>query len=261
MDIIPKPVILPGTPEVIIENIEFHMTAFTRWAASPETRADEISKFKTIVEDTILMGTHHEMLFVWKALNKLESQSSNPHFEESVFEFSAAIRRGLYGETPWGSLPPKARATKHNDIIRAIRQLAKDITHYDLDQRDLVAHEGKPCDGGLVIYEDERKEGYTPGTFVSFQTLYTNQTGIQISDLLQKHADKLEQQERYLTPLTSKTTGERGLLHFIRTLAIYNKGRYGEHHGAIISRVASVYFPDSETEPEKIRRSIHAFNI
>ena len=261
MERIPQPVFLPGTPENIIENIEWHITALNKWAASPGDQVDEIPKYKKIVEDEILLGTHNEIVFVWKALEKLESRYTNPYFEESVFEFSAAISEGLYGELKWAELPPKARATKHNDIIRTMRQLAKDIKYYDLDQRDLVSYGVKPCDGGFVAYDDETNKEEKPDKFISFQEIYDNQLGVQISDLLQKHADKLENQERHLTPLTSKTTGERALLHFIRTLAIHNKARYGEYHGAIISRVASVYFPNSETEPEKIRASIHALNL
>jgi len=259
MELIPQPVYLPGTPGVIIHRIRIAINVFNRWATSPGDRAHDVPILKKQVESKILLGTHKEFQKVWEALEKLENQLTNPNLRLSLLSFIRAIYSALYEESPWGELPPKARGEKHSLIIHTMRRLAKDIKQYDLDQRDLVSYGDTPCDSTWVHY-DTPVEGKIADN-VSYQDLYHSQTGIQISDLLQKHADKLEHQNRYLAPLTSKTTGDRGLLHFIRTLAIHNKSRYGEHHGALISRVASVYFPDAETEPEKIRASIHALNL
>jgi len=257
---IPRPVILPGIPEQIHNDIQCAIQEYcesAEWEASPE----EWKQFKVRVENTVLLGTHHEMPSVWKEVFKLESQRINRTSHFSTSEFTRAIGSGLYEETMWGGLTPKARVTKYAQIIHTMRQLAKDIKHYDLDQRERITNLFNLSEGAHALPESDLSSTTDFGPFTSYKDLYDNQTGIQISDLLQKHADKIENQKRYLAPLTSKTTGERGLLHFIRTLAIHNKERYGQHHGALISRIASVYFPNAETEPEKIRASIHALNL
>jgi hypothetical protein len=261
---IPRPVNLPGIPRQVNLAIQFAFQQYCRvgengeWLKlSPEKR----KQFKKRVENHILLGTALEMPRVWKEVIKLESQRINRTRHNSISEFIRAINSGLYDEAMWGELTPKARATKHAQIIHTMRQLAKDIKYYDLDQREEVMNLFNDNEGANVEPGDGTLNRGQLGPFTSYRDIYEKQTGVQISSLLQKHADKLEHQKRYLAPLTSKTKGERRLLHFIRTLAIHNKEQYGQHHGALISRVASVYFPDAETEPEKIRASIHALNL
>lgn len=255
MERIPQPVFLPGTPESIISTIMYSIRFFY------EYEGGEFPGERKQVENQILLGTHPYMPKVWEKIKQLESQSTNGSFDKACSDFDSAISSALYRESPWAELKPTARATKYAQIIDTMQQLAKDIKHYDLDQHEQVLNLFNSNEGANITLNDDTPDMGNLGNFTSYRDIYDNQLGIQISDLLQKHADKLEQQERHLTPLTSKTTGERGLLHFIRTLAIHNKARYGEYHGAIISRVASVYFPNSETEPEKIRASIHALNL
>ena len=262
---IPKPVILRGIiPRQVNLSVQLAWQQYGRvgengqWLKySPEER----KQYKKKVENHILLGTALEMPQIWKEVIKLESQRIKMTKQNSITEFIWAIGEGLYKEKTWGELTPKGRATKHAQIIRTMRQLAKDIKYYDLDQREEVVNLFNNNEGANIDPGDGTLDKGQLGAFTSYREIYENQTGIQISDLLQKHVDKLEHEKRYLTPLTSKTTGERGLLHFIRTLAICNKGLYGQHHGALISRIASVYFPNSETEPEKIRATIHALNL
>ena len=258
---IPKPVILRGIPEDIHNDIQFN---FREYGESDEDghwlqlSLEERKRSKQRVENTILLGTTLEMPRVWKEVFKLEKQRINRTISFSTSSFRHAIEKGLYEETTWGELTPKARVAKHTQIVHTIRQLAKDIKYYDLDQSEEVLNLFNNNEGAHVRPD---KKAAWPGPFASHEDIYNKQTGIGISDLLQKHADKLEHEKRYRAPLTSKTKGERRLLHFIRTLAIHNKERYGQHHGALISRVASVFFPDAETGAEKIRASIQALNL
>jgi len=257
MEPIPIPLYLSGTPNTIIEDIEFSITAFNHWATSPGNRKDELPKWKARIEANILLATHSEMKQVWKKVKGLERPYSDQEFDLSVHNFYVAIQSALYGQSSWGELPPQKRLAKHDEIIRTMHQLAKDIQHYDLDQLDIVEHEGKPCPGCWVRSEDGK-----PAEFTTFQNVYINQTGIQISQLLIKHAFKLEQQRRHNAPLTQQTKGhDKDLLHFIRSLAIYNTSRYGKAHASIISRLASIYFPTLDTEPPKVRASIRALNL
>ena len=262
---IPKPVILRGIiPRQVNLSVQFIFQQYCRAGENGEwlkLSPGERKQYKKVVENHILLGTALEMPRIWKEVIKLESQRIKKTRHNSISEFIWAIGEGLYKETTWGELTPKGRATKHAQIIRTMRQLAKDIKYYDLDQREEVVNLFNNNEGANIDPGDGTLDKGQLGAFTSYREIYENQTGIQISDLLQKHAGKLEYEKRYLAPLTSKTTGERGLLHFIRTLAIRNKDLYGKHHGALISRIASVYFPNSETEPEKIRATIHALNL
>ncbi len=257
MELIPTPDFLPGTPEVIIKNIGFEINAFNRWAKSPGNREAELPDWKKSIDADIVLGTHIDILPIWKTLKAKGKTHNDVDFDESLTKFHVAIKTALKGPNHWGDLTPTDRFAEHDRIIRTMRALANDIQHYDLDQHDLVLHEGKPCAGGLTQYADGR-----PDEFTSFQNLYINQTGIQISELLRKHALKLETLHRYKSPLTiqSKNTGKE-LLHFVRSLATYNKSTYGKPLGAVISRLAAAYFPALETDPAKIRASIRSLSL
>jgi|TARA_B110000208_G_C11683424_1_gene399658 hypothetical protein len=257
MEQIPKPIILPGTPDVIIKNIDFEINAFNRWAKSPGNREAELPDWKKSIDADIVLGTHIDILPIWKTLKTRAKLHNDVNLDESLTKFHMAIKSALKGPTHWGDLTPTERFAKHDRIIRTMRGLANDIQDYNLDQHDLVLHEGKPCAGGLVQYADGR-----PDEFTSFQNLYINQTGIQISEMLRKHALRLETQHRYKSPLTiqTKNTG-RELLHFVRSLATYNKTAYGKPLGTVISRLAAAYFPTLETDPAKIRASIRSLNL
>lgn len=215
------------------------------------------------VEYLILLGTSKHMASVWDTIRKLENEHPNGDFNKACNDFTNVISSALYRESPWAALKPAKRETTYEGIIRTMRNLARDIKHYDLDQRDKVAHQIAPCNGGWFYPDDGSKAMGNLGNFASFQDLYDNQIGIQISDLLLKHVDKLEQQKRHHSPLTSKTSGERKLLHFIRTLGIYNMSRYGHLKGAMIAHVAEVFFtdPNLNLEPEKIRATFNTLNL
>jgi hypothetical protein len=237
MDLIPKPVFLSNTPETVIESIMYRIRFFD------EYERVEFPEEREKVDNLILLGTSEQMESVWNTIRKLECQHPHGNFNKACNDFTSAISSALYMESPWAAIKPTTRETTHEGIIRTMRYLARDIKNYDLDQREKVVHASAPS--------------------TSFKDLYINQTGIQISDLLLKHADKLEQQKRHHAPLTRKTTGERALLHFIRTLGIYNIGRYGELKGAMISHIAQVFFEDQnlDLEPEKIRASFKALKM
>jgi hypothetical protein len=252
---------LAGTPHYIIRYMRVSHEDYLIVADNPLSTPEEILEAKKWSENDYLLGTVREMTEVWKQLMELERPSSQSIWDSALSDFIRALHVALHGQSTWSALTPKARTTKHNEIIRTMRHLAKDIKYYDLDQLEKVHNIFNNNEGAHVRSDDDAHDSSSFGEFTSYRDLYDNQTGIQISDLLQKHADKLEHQNRYLAPLTSKTTGERGLLHFIRTFAAYNMTRYGKHYGALISRIATVYFRDSDTSPEKIRASIHALNL
>lgn len=257
MDLIPKPVFLSNTPETVIESIMYRIRFFD------EYERVEFPEEREKVDNLILLGTSEQMESVWNTIRKLECQHPHGNFNKACNDFTSAISSALYMESPWAAIKPTTRETTHEGIIRTMRYLARDIKNYDLDQREKVTHASAPCDGGWFYPDDDMPLSGNLGNFTSFKDLYINQTGIQISDLLLKHADKLEQQKRHHAPLTRKTTGERALLHFIRTLGIYNIGRYGELKGAMISHIAQVFFEDQnlDLEPEKIRASFKALKM
>ena len=257
MDLVPKPVFLSNTPETVIAFIIYSIRFFD------EYERVEFPEQREKVDNLILLGTSKYMTSVWDTIRKLECQHPQGNFNKACNDLTSVISSALYIESPWAALKPTKRETTHEGIIRAMRYLARDIKNYDLDQRDKVAYASAPSDGGWFYPDDDTPLRGGLGNFTSFQDLYINQTGIQISDLLLKHADKLEQQKRHHAPLTSKTTGERALLHFIRTLGIYNIGRYGELKGTMISLIAQVFFKDQNLDlgPEKIRASFKALKM
>ena len=74
---------------------------------------------------------------VWKEVFKLEKQRLKTN-DVPTSSFETDIDSALYDEAIWGELTPKARPTKHAQIIQTMRQLAKDIKYYDLDQRETL---------------------------------------------------------------------------------------------------------------------------
>ena len=260
MDLLPKPVFLPDTPKGVIKSIMNKIDFLYTCGITHEGKYGsplEIQQGKQRLDDLILLGTSTLMTKVWGKLEKLELQRSNegdivPHSST----LTAAIYFSLYEESPWAALKPTEREIKHEKIIRTMRSLAEDIKTYELDQTEKVIG---ISNGGAYTYPDYDKplKGNL-GKDTNYRALYYDQTGIQISDLLNRHSDRLSQEKRHHDPLvTQSTEGEaRRLLHFIRSLAIYHLDRYGKKHASIISDIAQVFFPYSETEPEKIRASI-----
>ena len=251
MERIPQPVFLPGTPKVIIKKITVGISSFNRWVMSPGNRESELTKMKQLIENDIVLATNIDISPVWNKLQALNISSTEKEFDESLLEFHTAIKLALLGPNAWGELTPTKRSAKYNNIIISMRELAEDLQNYDLDQHDLVSYPGNHGNSCLICYDGNKEDEVT-----SFRDAYVNQTGIQISELLQKHALKLEKQNRYRSPLTTQTKGTRELSHFIRSLASYNTTKYSKPLGGVISRLASAYFPNLEVDPNKVRRSI-----
>ena len=251
---------LPNVPESILESIK-NVFPLRRPGASgaratdltgdtPEGRI--LLEVKLRLEDEITLATNHHMLSVWDAYAQLETSTDYSPLNAKMWGdgLTTAISNALHKESPWAELTPRVREKEHEKIIRDMRYLARDIKKYELDQTELVTGMVDPNKGAWTYPDYGMPLKGNLGKNTTYEDLYANQTGIQISDLLLKHADKLEQEKRYLKPLTKQSknnkTNTRKLSHFYRSLAIYHIARYGDPHIPIILDLAYVFFPELE---------------
>ena len=214
MEQIPKPDFLPNTPKSVIKSIMGQIETLYNYGRSPEYmyggplvgRALQTEKRR--LDDLILLGTSTLMDSVWGKLEKLELNLSNEVFDDYyLIELSAIIYFALHKESPWAKLAPTEREDKHEKIIRTMRSLAMDIKAYELDQTEKVILNADPY-GQVYTYPDYDKPPLgNLGKTTNYKDLYDNQTGVQISDLIHKHAHKLEQEKRHLAPLSVQSTG------------------------------------------------------
>ena len=255
MNIIPPTKYLNDAPPLIVELAESIREKYNadleKLTAGSESLLLATKKDFTLREtrtrQNISIVSDGRMEIVWQRLEKYHLDM--PNYVDPSLEFYGAIQNALRVTEPLESLTPKERDHTVNMLSANLMSLSNQLNKLHLIDPVLPYISDDECTD-LNMHIVDKDVPFSPdyhGPLVPFT----------IPDLLERYANQMTVGNYNSNTLIKRPSrNSDGLLYFSRSMGQYNLDTYGKYLSDTISVIASVFFPDQNTSPDKIKASI-----
>ena len=202
---------------------------------------------ETRTRQNISIVSDSRMEIVWQRLKKYHVDM--PNYVDPTLEFYEAIQNALRVTDPLEFLTPKERNQTINKLNADLMSLSNRLNKLNIID-PVLTHISDDEFTDLHMHILDNEMPFSPdfhGSLVPFT----------IPDLLERYANQMTASNYSSNTLIKRPSrNSNGLLYFSRSMGQYNLDTYGKHLSDTISVIASIFFPDQNTSPKKIKASI-----